>query len=136
MTTELNLGLKIKELMKKQNVSIDEASSRIGYTPQGFGKILKKKSFNTDLLQKICDGLGIELVQLFETDHSISQTGKANIGHSGNIQYKGEGNTIGTDDNKMNAMLAENEHLKAQLQGLREQNQLLREMVEMLKAKP
>lgn len=136
MENKINFGLIISDLLKSQKIKKTEFANRIGYSLPGLSKILDKEDVNTDVLKKICDAFGLEMSYFLDPKPTITQSGKANIAGNGNIQYKGQGNTINPDENKLQVLTTENEHLKAQLQGLREQNQLLREMVEMLKAKP
>lgn len=126
MVQDIDFGFLIKELIKKHNVSLEDISNRIGYTQQGFGKILKKKDVNTEVLKKVCNALDIELDYFLSK--SINQKGKANIAGDGNVQYKGSNNAMNSDTNKLHILENENQHLKKQIQ-------LLEQMVEVLRGK-
>lgn len=132
---EINFGLKINQLIEARNISKVRAAEMMGYSRKGFSDNIDKVDVSTKVLKRVCEVFEIDMSYFLGDANIIRQSGKANIAGDGNIQYKGKGNSISPDDNKMQMVLSENEHLKEQLQSLRDQNQLLREMVDMLRVK-
>lgn len=55
----------IKELCKKQNISLAELCRRIGQTPQNFNKKLKRGTISFEDMVVIADALGVYYEQAF-----------------------------------------------------------------------
>lgn len=50
----------VRELCKKQNISLAELSRRIGQTPQNLNKKLKRDTLSVDELKQIADAVGVD----------------------------------------------------------------------------
>lgn len=134
-TTQLHFGQLIEELVREKGDDIDSEAQKWGFQRNNLYKIFHKQDLNTEHLRRACEIYRVDMAYFLGNNRSISQIGKANIGGSGNIQYKGEANTLSTSEQVDQQLLNENDRLKEQVKSLTEQNQLLREMVEILKAK-
>ena len=55
----------IKELCKKQNISLAELCRRIGQTPQNFNKKLQRGTVSVEEMIVIADVLGVKFEQSF-----------------------------------------------------------------------
>jgi lambda repressor-like predicted transcriptional regulator len=50
----------VRELCKKQHISLAELSRRIGQTPQNLNKKLKRDTLSVDELKQIADAVGVD----------------------------------------------------------------------------
>ena len=50
----------VRELCKKQHISLAELSRRIGQTPQNLNKKLKRDTPSVDELKQIADAVGVD----------------------------------------------------------------------------
>ena len=50
----------VRELCKKQQISLAELSRRIGQTPQNLNKKLKRDTLSVDELKQIADAVGVD----------------------------------------------------------------------------
>ena len=126
---KINFGLKIRQLIKQQKVSIQKASDMMGYSRQGFMDVLEKEDVSTAVLSKVCDVFDIDMAYfLGDNSSQVKQKGNANVAGNGTVQYRGEGNTINADINKLQILENENHHLKKQIE-------LLEQMVDVLRGK-
>lgn len=131
----INFGLKINELLEARNLTKVKAAEMMGISRKGFSDQIDKEDVSTKVLKRVCEVFGVEMSYFLSGANNIYQSGNANIGGSGSIQYKGKKNIIGNSEGKEQSLLNEIERLKNQVTSLKEQNDLLREMVEILKAK-
>lgn len=134
-TSQLHFGQLIENLVRGKGNDIDTEAEKWGFQRNNLYKIFHKSDLNTEHLRRACEIYRVDMSYFLSGNRTVSQKGNANIGGSGNIQYKGENNTIGQTEGKEQALLNEIERLKNQVTSLKEQNELLREMVEILKAK-
>ncbi|MEO6285811.1 MAG: helix-turn-helix domain-containing protein [Dyadobacter sp.] len=128
MDNTIHFGLIINQLREEKKLTKEKFAKLVGYTPANLGKILNKEDVGTDILKKVCEAFDLDMSFFLVRKGYIHQKGNANIAGNGNVQYKGENNSINADNNKMEFVLNENEHLKARIK-------LLEEMVEILKSK-
>jgi XRE family transcriptional regulator, regulator of sulfur utilization len=71
----MEIGLKIKEIAEKKNLSVIELAERIGRSRQAVYDIYTGKvSVNVDLLEKICLVLDIKMYMLFADESSLPQS--------------------------------------------------------------
>ncbi|MEI6765627.1 MAG: helix-turn-helix transcriptional regulator [Bacteroidota bacterium] len=71
----MNIGLKIKEVADKKNISAKDLADRIGRTRQAVYDIYSGKvSINVTLLESICNALGIEVYSLFTTENTLPKS--------------------------------------------------------------
>jgi hypothetical protein len=134
-TTQVHFGQLIENLVREKGDDIDTEAQKWGFQRNNLYKIFHKQDLNTEHLRRACEIYRVDMAYFLAGGRGVNQVGKANIGGSGNIQYKGEANTLSTSGNVDQQLHNENERLKEQVKSLTEQNQLLREMVEILKAK-
>lgn len=134
-TTQVHFGQLIENLIREKGDDIDTEAQKWGFQRNNLYKIFHKEDLNTAHLRRACEIYRVDMAYFLGGNRTLSQVGKANIGGSGHIQYKGQSNSLSTSENIDQQLLTENERLKEQVKSLSEQNQLLREMVDILKAK-
>jgi len=134
-TSQLHFGQLIENLVRDKGSDIDSEARKWGFERNNLYKIFHKEDLNTGHLRRACEIYRVDMSYFLGENRSVNQVGKANIGGSGNIQYKGQANTLSPIEHADNNLINENERLKEQVRHLNDQNQLLREMVEILKAK-
>lgn len=126
--TELNFGLRIRQLIKQRKMTIQDAADKMGYSRQGFTDVIDKEDVNTAILRKVCEVFEIDLDYfLGDSSFSVRQKGNANVAGHGNT-YSGNNNTSGNEAARIELLESENQHLKKQIQ-------LLEQMVEVLRTK-
>jgi len=126
--TEVNFGLRIRQLIKQRKMTIQDAADKMGYSRQGFTDVIDKEDVNTAILRKVCEVFEIDLDYfLGEGSFSVRQKGNANVAGHGNT-YSGNNNTSGNEAARIELLESENQHLKKQIQ-------LLEQMVEVLRTK-
>lgn len=65
---------KIKNLAASKRIPIKELARLCDLSEQGFHYMLKKQTMRVDTLEKICETLGVNPMELFETDGNEFQT--------------------------------------------------------------
>ena len=65
----MNTSSLIKELCKKNDISVAELARRLGQTPQNFSKKLKRETVSTDELMAIGDLLGVKFEQSYTLEN-------------------------------------------------------------------
>lgn len=89
----MEIGLKIKELMVKENIEIPELANKLGKTKQAVYDMLDKKDVNTSLLRELSGIFNVPIALFFE-ESPISQntSGNSNVvvgrDNNGNISTK------------------------------------------------
>ncbi len=56
---------RIKEIAKRQNLTLKELAQQIGVAPNTLSRIINGENTTVDMLQKIANGLGVEIKDLF-----------------------------------------------------------------------
>jgi transcriptional regulator with XRE-family HTH domain len=136
MMSDLNFGLKIKQLIKKQNLTIEEAAETLGYTRQGFSTILKKEDINTAVLKKVCEVFNTDMSYFLTNNrYEVNQSGAFNVVGDAKNSY----NKIGLNemtaaiDKELIVLKTENLGLRNQIEGLKNLVESQRETIEILK---
>ena len=65
----MNTSSLIKELCKKNNISMAELARLLGQTPQNFAKKLKRETVSTEELMAIGDLLGVKFEQSYTLEN-------------------------------------------------------------------
>ena len=65
----MNTSNLVKELCKKNNISVSELARRLGQTPQNFTKKLKRETVSTEELMAIGDLLGVKFEQSYTLEN-------------------------------------------------------------------
>lgn len=118
----MGVGLKIRELMSKENIEIPELAKRLGKTKQAVYDMLEKKDINTSLLRDLSSIFNVDIATFFE-DNTVNQTAKGNsnivVGrdNNGNI-------AVAECQDKLEDALMEIKHLKDMIE---EKNKLIEE---------
>lgn len=74
----MNIGEKIKELMKERNINTKILSEKIGMTQNGLQKALKKDDIRLSLLADIASALNVE-IEYFFSEPKPEQTNTAEL---------------------------------------------------------
>lgn len=126
--TNVNFGLRIRQLIKERKLTIQDAADKMGYSRQGFTDVIDKEDVNTAILRKVCEVFEIDLDYfLGDSSFSVRQKGNANVAGHRNT-YSRNNNASGTEAARIELLETENLHLKKQVQ-------LLEQMVEVLRTK-
>lgn len=64
----MSIGLKIKELAGKKNITIADLAKRIGKTKQAVYEIVEKDDVNTSILRKLSEVFNVPIIYFFEDD--------------------------------------------------------------------
>lgn len=59
------MGLRIKEVIKKKGFTIEQVADKMGIHRVGLSKHLKGNP-SVEILQRIADAIGVDIVELFE----------------------------------------------------------------------
>lgn len=86
----MSIGLKIKELAGKKNITLADLAKKIGKTKQAVYEIVEKEDVNTALLRKLSDVFNVPIGYFFEddvemrvvADNHSQAVGIGNITHS------------------------------------------------------
>ncbi|MGM9759299.1 MAG: helix-turn-helix domain-containing protein [Parabacteroides sp.] len=81
--------LRIKEIAKEKNISLESLAKEAGITPQALHKLIRENSTRIDTLETIANILNVSVTRFFDETHSI------NVGHSIN----GDNDSINGDIN-------------------------------------
>lgn len=65
-----NTTLRIKELCKRNGITQAQLANRLGIQAVSFSQAVARNKFSLDRLAEIADALGVEIVELFETEIS------------------------------------------------------------------
>ncbi|RHR72423.1 XRE family transcriptional regulator [Bacteroides sp. AF16-49] len=120
----MKIGLRIKELMIKENIEISELAKRLGKSKQAIYDILDKEDINTSLLRELSSILNAPIASFFE-DSSKNQEAKGNsnvvVGrdNTGNI-------SITECQDKLDDALLEIKHLQERLKDKEEMIEILK----------
>lgn len=72
----MNIGLKIKELMSKKNLTALDISRKIGKTRQAVYHIIESEHVSTEILYKLADIFSIPVTYFFTEDEALPTAGK------------------------------------------------------------
>jgi transcriptional regulator with XRE-family HTH domain len=119
----IHLGRVIKQLLEQNEVSFNAAAEKLDYTVQALYPIFEKEDVNTSLLKKLGNIYNVPLSYFFNPYLWVNR--KSSFADDEGV------NQIASrveDDVRLTLLESENKNLK-------EQNELLREMLDMYKAK-
>ncbi len=125
----MDIGQKIKLLLQQRGVDRIVFAQKIGKTESNIFNIFNRKTIDTGLLQKISDVLEVPITYFFTDDNvNINEINNNTISNLDIVQ--GKHNQVGaaSNDEEKKLLVAENNHLKKQIE-------LLEEMIELLKNK-
>lgn len=76
----MNIGLKIKQLMIKENIEIPVLAKKLGKSKQAIYDILEKEDVNTSLLKDLSSVFNVPITSFFD-DSTVNQnsTGNSNV---------------------------------------------------------
>ena len=104
------IGLKIKELASKENITLAELAKRLGKTKQAIYEMVEKDDVNTSILRRLCHEFGIPVTFFFEDDPT-----SFNVTADHNSQAVGIGNITKSEDSEKVAMLEQKVRLLEEL---------------------
>nr|DAV37221.1 MAG TPA: helix-turn-helix domain protein [Caudoviricetes sp.] len=87
----MSIGLKIKELASKKNLTLSDLAKRLGKTKQAIYEMVEKEDVNTSVLRKLCDEFNVPISYFFEDEPGM------HIIASNHSQAVGIGNITQTD---------------------------------------
>lgn len=98
----MSIGLKIKELASKKNITLADLAKRLGKTKQAVYEMVEKEDVNTSILKKLCSEFNVPISYFFDGD----ETGVQVIAHH-NSQAVGIGNITRSGDQTEISLLKE-----------------------------
>lgn len=98
----------IKDIAETKNISLKDVAIKLGITPDGLQKIIKRNSTTTETLEKIANVLGVHVGVFFEGCPASSQLIKGN-GNAASIYGDVTAGVIADKEKEI-------EHLKALLE--------------------
>lgn len=122
MTT--HIGQRIKELLDAKSLKPMDLANKLSITRQAVYDMLNKRHLNTEMLERVSEALAVPVGWFFSEEKA---------GH--NQIATGNGNRL-----LVNSQLYEQEHAelllcRKEVEGLKRENELLREMNDLLKKK-
>ncbi len=107
-------GEKLKDLIAKKNINIEEFATHIGVSVSSVFKYYNKEHFDSELLEKFCSELDVPISYFFDEYKTSQNAGRSNVmvgrDNNGRIQ-------IDDCENKLDDALMEIRHLKAEIAG-------------------
>lgn len=98
----MSIGLKIKELASKKNITLADLAKRLGKTKQAVYEMVEKEDVNTSILKKLCSEFNVPISYFFDGDEAGVQV----IAHH-NSQAVGIGNITQSGDQTEISLLKE-----------------------------
>lgn len=98
----MSIGLKIRELADKKNITLADLAKRIGKTKQAVYEMVEKEDINTSILRKLSSEFNIPISYFFEEGETSMQIVADN--HS---QAVGIGNITQSSERVENSLLEE-----------------------------
>jgi len=111
---------RIKKVIKNQNLTLSEVSTKIGFTETGFYKMLKNGDFKISTLQKIAEVLGLPVSYFFSESTESEHLGSI-------IRTIVPNNQI--DSKEIEYLKRENTHLKQLLKAKEEIIELFKKLI-------
>ena len=107
----MSIGLKIKELADRKNITLADLAKRIGKTKQAVYEMVDKEDVNTSILRKLSAEFNIPICYFFEVKETSMQVVADN-----NSQAVGIGNITQSDSQVEISLLTERvKHLEEML---------------------
>lgn len=90
-------GEKLKDLIAKKGISIEEFASKIDMSVSSVFKYYNKEKFDSDLLERFCSILDVPITYFFD-DKYLLKDNSAVVNGNGNSVIAGENNKMGLSD--------------------------------------
>lgn len=103
-------GERLKELLSKKGIGIEEFASKIDMSVSSVFKYYKKDDFDSSLLERFCSELNVPITYFFE-DKYLPKDNSAVVSGNGNSVVAGENNKLEVYRNERDDAVAEVERL-------------------------
>ena len=103
-------GERLKELLSKKGIGIEEFASKIDMSVSSVFKYYKKDDFDSSLLELFCSELNVPITYFFE-DKYLPKDNSAVVSGNGNSAVAGENNKLEVYRNERDDAVAEVERL-------------------------
>ena len=103
-------GERLKELLSKKGIGIEEFASKIDMSVSSVFKYYKKDDFDSSLLELFCSELNVPITYFFE-DKYLPKDNSAVVSGNGNSVVAGENNKLEVYRNERDDAVAEVERL-------------------------
>lgn len=103
-------GERLKELLSKKGVGIEEFASKIDMSVSSVFKYYKKDDFDSSILERFCSELNVPITYFFE-DKYLPKDNSAVVSGNGNSVVAGENNKLEVYRNERDDAVAEVERL-------------------------
>lgn len=103
-------GERLKELLSKKSIGIEEFASKIDMSVSSVFKYYKKDDFDSSILERFCSELNVPITYFFE-DKYLPKDNSAVVSGNGNSVVAGENNKLEVYRNERDDAVAEVERL-------------------------
>ena len=103
-------GERLKELLSKKGIGIEEFASKIDMSVSSVFKYYKKDDFDSSILERFCSELNVPITYFFE-DKYLPKDNSAVVSGNGNSVVAGENNKLEVYRNERDDAVAEVERL-------------------------
>ena len=103
-------GERLKELLSKKGIGIEEFASKIDMSVSSVFKYYKKDDFDSSILERFCSELNVPITYFFE-DKYLPKDNSAVVSGNGNSAVAGENNNLEVYRNESDDAVAEVERL-------------------------
>lgn len=103
-------GERLKELLNKKSIGIEEFASKIDMSVSSVFKYYKKDDFDSSILERFCSELNVPITYFFE-DKYLPKDNSAVVSGNGNSVVAGENNKLEVYRNERDDAVAEVERL-------------------------
>lgn len=103
-------GERLKELLSKKGIGIEEFASKIDMSVSSVFKYYKKDDFDSSILERFCNELNVPITYFFE-DKYLPKDNSAVVSGNGNSVVAGENNKLEVYRNERDDAVAEVERL-------------------------
>lgn len=103
-------GERLKELLSKKGIGIEEFASKIDISVSSVFKYYKKDDFDSSILERFCSELNVPITYFFE-DKYLPKDNSAVVSGNGNSVVAGENNKLEVYRNERDDAVAEVERL-------------------------
>ena len=103
-------GERLKELISKKGIGIEEFASKIDMSVSSVFKYYKKDDFDSSILERFCSELNVPITYFFE-DKYLPKDNSAVVSGNGNSVVAGENNKLEVYRNERDDAVAEVERL-------------------------
>lgn len=103
-------GERLKELLSKKGIGIEEFASKVDMSVSSVFKYYKKDDFDSSILERFCSELNVPITYFFE-DKYLPKDNSAVVSGNGNSVVAGENNKLEVYRNERDDAVAEVERL-------------------------